>query len=371
MKVALVHDHLTQNGGAERVLLALQAMWPQAPTFTLLYDKKKMGDVFGHKDIRTSFLQELPLSLKKPRWYLPLMPTATEGYDVSDFDVVISSSSAFSKGVITAPHAIHICYCHTPTRYLWSDTHSYVEELNVPRAVKTLLPPLLTRLREWDRLSADRVTHFVAYSETVARRIEKYYHRPSVVIPPPVDIDQFAIYRRPKEYFLTGGRLVAYKRFDLVVEAFNRLGMPLKIFGNGPKEKELKKRAHGNIEFLGRVSDSERSRLFAQAKAFIHPHEEDFGITPVESMAAGRPVIAYRAGGATETVIDGVTGTLFDVQNWQELADTVLHFDETMFQPDVIRSHAERFSLDVFTERFSTFVTDAWDTHRHNVLGQM
>ena len=369
MRVALVHDHLTQNGGAERVLEAMQAIWPSAPTFTLLYDKKKMAGSFGHKDIRPSFLQEMPLALSKPRWYLPLMPTATEGYDLSDFDVIVSSSSAFSKGVIAPSNAIHVCYCHTPTRYLWSDTHSYLKELKVPKLIKKILPPVLSRLRQWDKLAADRVTNFVANSETVSGRIKQYYHRESDVIHPPVDIDQFTISQRPKDYFLIGGRLVSYKRYDLVVDAFNKLGLPLKIFGTGPKEAELKAKAMDNIEFLGRVSDEERARLFAGAKAFLHPQEEDFGITPVESMAAGRPVIAYGRGGATETVIDGVTGILFDVQNWQEIADTVLHFDEKKFDPEVIRKHAEQFSLKVFTEELSSYVNQKWEDHRRKTLG--
>ena len=304
MKVALVHDHLTQNGGAERVLEAMQNIWPNAPTFTLLYDKSVMDKTFGHRDIRTSFLQNIPGALKRSRWLLPLMPTATESYDLSKFDVIVSSTSAFSKGIIPASDAIHICYCHTPTRYLWSDTHSYVDELRVPKAIKKLLPPILSNLRNWDKLASDRVDFFIANSETVRRRIQKYYRRESDVIHPPVEIDQFSVTDTPKEYYLIGGRLVPYKRYDLVIDAFTKLGIPLKVFGSGPIAKDLQARAGDNIQFLGRVSNEERARLFQDAIAFLHPQEEDFGITPVESMAAGRPVIAYRKGGATETVID-------------------------------------------------------------------
>ncbi|MBU0614196.1 glycosyltransferase, partial [Patescibacteria group bacterium] len=298
MKVALVHDHLTQKGGAERVLEAMQAMYPSAPTFTLLYDKTSMHDVFGHKEIRTSFLQKLPFSLSHPRWLLPLMPTATENYNLKNFQVIISSSSAFSKGIIADADSVHICYCHTPTRYLWSDTHEYVEGLKIPNFSKALLFPILTKLRNWDKLAADRVDFFIANSETVKRRIKKYYGKDSVVIHPPVDTHTFQISHKPKEYYLIGGRLVPYKRYDMVIDAFNRLGLPLKIFGSGPIEKDLKKRAGKNIEFLGRVSDEHRAHLFSNAIAFIHPQEEDFGITPVESMSAGRPVIAYGKGGA-------------------------------------------------------------------------
>lgn len=369
MRLALIHDHLTQSGGAERVLEAFQAIWPNAPTFTLLYDEKKMSSQFGHRDIRPSFLQKLPLSLSKPRWYLPLMPTATESYDLSEFDVILSSTSAFSKGVIPPADALHICYCHTPTRYLWSDTHNYVQELAVPSPIKKLLPPLLTQLRAWDRLAADRVDSFIANSETVRNRISRFYRKKSDVIHPPVDIDEFSISDRPKEYFLIGGRLVAYKRYDLVVQAFSKLGIPLKVYGSGPVEDLLKKIAGPNVEFLGRVSNQERARLFADAIAFLHPQEEDFGITPLESMAAGRPVIAYRRGGALETVIDGVTGIFFDEQSWEEVADTALHFDASKFDPNTIRKHAERFSRQRFHREMHDYVNQKWEDHQRKLLG--
>lgn len=367
MRVALIHDHLTQYGGAERVLEAFQAIWPNAPTYTLRFDLDTLGpagQAFQHKDIRTSFLARLPLARRGFRWLLPLMPMATESYDLSEFDVIISNSSAFSKGVITAPHALHICYCHTPTRYLWSDSDSYVDELRAPGIVKLILPWLLHKLRSWDQLAAQRVDKFIANSETVQRRIQKYYRRDSQVVYPPVDTDKFSISNEPKNYFLTGGRLVAYKRFDIVVDAFTKLGKPLKIFGSGPELADLKRRAGPNVEFVGRVSDDERARLFAQALAFINPQEEDFGITPVESMAAGRPVIAYRRGGAIETVIDGVTGILFDEQSWEELADTVLQFDANKFDPQKIRAHAEQFATKIFRKHIYELIHTLWDAHK-------
>lgn len=371
MRVALIHDHLTHGGGAERVLAALQAMWPEAPTFTLMYDKQRMGDEFGHRDIRPSFLQRVPGGLKTARYLLPLMPTATEQYNLRDFDIVISSASGFAKGVLTLPETLHICYCHTPPRYLWSDTLSYAAELRAPRWVKWLLPPFLTYLRMWDKNAADRVDHYIANSETVKGRIRKFYRHDSEVIYPPVDVDRFAISNDPKTYYLIGGRIVSYKRFDIVVEAFTKLGIPLKVFGTGPAEKELRKKAGPNIQFLGRVSDDERARLFANAIAFLHPHEEDFGITAVESMAAGRPVIAYRRGGALETVLDGVTGKLFDEQSWEELADTVLNFNEKAFDPKVIRAHAETFSTANFRKKMYAFVEQRWTAHRQKVLGAL
>ena len=371
MKVALVHDHLTQNGGAERVLEAMQAIWPEAPTFTLLYDKERLGQTFGHREIRTSFLQNIPFAQKKTRWLLPLMPSATEAYDLSEFDVIVSSSSAFSKGVIAPNHALHISYCHTPTRYLWSDTHSYVEDLHAPKFIKRLLPPILSRLRTWDQLAAQRVDHFIANSDTVARRIEKYYKRESQVITPPVNTHEFSISERPKNYFLAGGRIVSYKRFDLIIYAFNNLNLPLKIFGIGPASQELQRKAGDNIEFLGRVSDDERARLFADSIAYIHPQEEDFGITPVESMAAGRPVIAYRKGGATETVIDHVTGVFFDHQEWESLADAVMHFDEKKFDSIAIRKHAQQYSLERFQKELKTDVVQKFQDFQRHHLGHL
>jgi len=297
MKIALIHDHLTQHGGAEEVLKIFQEIWPAAPTFTLFFNKERLGEYFKDKDIRTSFLQNWPGALKHYQWFLPLMPVATESYDLMDYDVVLSSCSAMAKGVVTRSNTLHFCYCHTPTRYLWSDTHRYVEELKYNRLIKKIVPYFLSRLRTWDQLAAQRVDIFIANSKNVADRIQKYYRRNSVIIHPPVQTDKFQISNNIDKYFLTGGRLVAYKRFDIAIKAFNRLGIPLKIFGEGPEEKNLKKLAKPNIEFSGRINQKELSQLYSQAIAFIHPQIEDFGITAIESMAAGRPVIAYAAGG--------------------------------------------------------------------------
>ncbi len=364
MRIALVHDHLVQDGGAEKVLLALQDVFPGAPTYTLLYDPKRVSGEFASKDIRTSFLQKIPFALRKYQWLLPLMPAATEAHDLSSYDVVISSSSAFAKGIITRPGAIHVCYCHTPTRYLWSDTHSYVQELKAPRALKAGLPILLNKLRVWDRLSADRVDRFIANSATVAGRIRKYYERPSDVIHPPVETEKFSVSEAPGTYFLAGGRLVSYKRFDLIIQAFNRTGLPLKIFGDGPLAAEYRRNARPNIEFVGKVDDARKAELYRGAIAFIHPQEEDFGITALESMASGRPVIAYRKGGALETVVDGVTGEFFDDQEWEELATAVIRFDASKYDARTIREHAERFDVKAFKRRIAAYVSDAWKVSR-------
>ena len=357
MNLALAHDYLVQDGGAEQVLRVMQDIWPKAPTHVLFHDAKKIPD-FDKKDIRTSYLQKLPLALKHYQWYLMLMPSAIESLDFSAHDVVVSSASAFAKGLITRDNAIHICYCHSPTRYLWSDTHSYIEELNVPRPIKALLPPLLSRLRLWDRQAADRVDFFIANSEAVKKRIKKYYRRDSTVIHPPVDISRFHLSEGSKDFFLTGGRLVPYKRFDLAIEAANRTGLPLVIFGSGPAEKALRAMAGPSVRFVGRVSDKVRARLFAEAKAFINPQEEDFGITPVESMASGRPVIAFRRGGSTESVVEGLSGEFFDEQCWEELADHLIRFDENRYDPTVIRKHAEKFGTERFQRELQKFVSD-------------
>ena len=365
MKLALVHDYLIQNGGAEKVLDVFQGIWKDAPTYTLFFDPKRTP-TFAGRDIRTSFLPKLPLAKRKYQWYLPLMPTATEHYDLGEFDIVVSSTSAFAKGIITRPNTTHICYCHTPTRYLWMETHSYLQELGIPRPIKALLPPLLTYLRTWDYQAAQRVDHFIANSQTVADRIKKYYHRDATVIHPPVDTHRFHIDNGPKNYFLTGGRLVAHKRYDLVVQAANKTGIPLKVFGSGRIEKELRKMAKPHIEFLGRVDDKTQAKLYAGAKAFIHPQEEDFGITPVESMAAGRPVIAYRKGGATESVKEGLSGEFFDEQSWEELADHMIRFNDKDWDPVAIKHYAERFSRKRFEREMKAFVDDCYaHPHRH------
>ncbi|OGL89298.1 hypothetical protein A3H75_01590 [Candidatus Uhrbacteria bacterium RIFCSPLOWO2_02_FULL_51_9] len=361
MKVALVHDYLSQDGGAERVLLALQTMWPDAPTYVWFYNKENFSGAFEGKDIRTSFIQKLPFGKTHYQWYLPFLPMATERHDLSDFDVVISSASSFAKGIITRPDTLHICYCHTPTRYLWTDTHEYVESLPYNTLIKKLvIPPVVSRLRLWDQLSTTRVDHFVANSHTVAARIWKYYRRESTVIYPPVALDYFSIAPAVENYFVTGGRLVPYKKMDLVIRVFNRLKWPLKIFGTGPELARLREMARPNIEFLGKISDQEKARVMARAQAFIHPQIEDFGITPIESMAAGRPVIALAKGGALETVVPNETGIFFHRQTWEDLLDTVLHFDSSAFDPFVIKKHALQFGATAFEEKMRRFVEDRY-----------
>jgi len=355
-KIALVHDHLTQEGGAEKVLRALHDVFPQSPIYTLVYDKKKMNADMKEKQVNPSFLQKLPFGIRKYQWFLLWMPAATENYDLSDFDTIISSSSAFAKGIITKPNTKHICYCHTPTRYLWTDSQTYVESLKQNRLIKRFLPLALSKLRMWDKLAADRVDLFIANSNTVRKRIEKYYGKDSLVIHPPVETSKFYVNNSPKNFFLTGGRLVPYKRFDLTVTAFNRLNMPLKIFGTGPDYNRLKKMAKKNINFLGNVTDAKKAELYASCQAFINPQEEDFGITAVEAMASGRPVIAYQAGGALDTIIDAQTGLFFKKQNWEDLAYQILHFKDFHFDPQQIRNHALQFDIEQFKKKIKNLI---------------
>ena len=366
MRIALVHDYLYQDGGAEQVLRAFHEIWPEAPIF-VLFHKKGQVEGFENAAIRESFLRWLPFGRTRYQWYLPWMPLATERHNLHDFDLVLSSTSAFAKGVLTRPDTLHISYCHTPTRYLWTDTHEYLADLKYNRLIKAFIPRLIHHLRMWDKMSVDRVDHFIANSGTVHSRIQKYYRRESDIIYPPVATKTFARVSEIKNYFVSGGRLVPYKRFDILVKAFNRLGLPLKIFGTGPELGQLRRLAKSNIEFLGRVSDEKKANLLAEAQAFLHPQIEDLGITPLESMAAGRPVIAYGVGGATETVIPGETGILFHEQTWEKVVDTILAFDPHDWDSQKIRTWAERFDREHFKRRVKHYVDEKYATFQNEL----
>jgi glycosyltransferase involved in cell wall biosynthesis len=363
MRVALIHDHLAQNGGAEKVLKVFAEMFPEAPIFTLLYEKKNADKYFKDRHIETSVIQKLPGGIKHYQWYMPFMPMAVEFFDLKNYDLVISDASAFAKGVITSPYTLHICYCHTPTRYIWSDTHQYINELRYNKYFKKIISLLLNYIRMWDKLAADRVDKFIANSKIVQRRIVKYYKRDSAVIYPPVEIEKFNIADSPEDYFLIGGRLAPYKRVDIVIEAFKKLGKKLKVFGDGIDLNRLKKIAGDskNIEFLGRVDDETMAGLYRKCQAFINPQEEDFGITVVEAMASGRPVIAFRKGGAMETVIEGETGIFFDKQDAESLSEAVLSFDSAKFNPQKIRAHAEKFGVERFKDEIKKFIEEEYN----------
>lgn len=369
MRVALIHDHLAQDGGAEKVLKVFADMFPDAPIYTLLYEQKNALQYYKNRKIETSIIQKLPGGVKHYQWYMPFMPIAVEFFDLSNYDLVISDTSSFAKGVITSTDTLHICYCHTPTRYLWSDTHQYINELKYNKYFKKIISLVLNKVRIWDRTAADRVDKYIANSKFIAKRIKKYYRRGSTVIYPPVEVDRFKIAPEISDYFLIGGRLAPYKRVDVVIEAFNQLSQKLKvhkvkspklkIFGDGVDMKRLQKLAkdNPNIEFLGRVSDEEIVDIYSKAIAFIHPQEEDFGITAVESMACGRPVIAYKKGGAMETVVESKAGVFFNKQNPEELAKIIEEFDSKRFDSQKIREHAEQFSTQRFKREIMEFVS--------------
>ncbi|OAN47563.1 glycosyl transferase [Chloroflexus islandicus] len=361
MRVALVHDYLNQYGGAERVLEALHALFPAAPVYTSIFDPAAMPVAYQQWDIRTSFMQRLPAWRTQFRRYVPLYPAAFEQFDLRDYDLIISSSSAFAKGIIPRPGALHICYCHTPMRFAWR-TGDYVAREQISGLQARLLPFLLNYLRMWDTTSANRVDLFIANSREVAGRIARYYRRPAMVIPPPVDLPPYQP-RQPEGFYLAGGRLIPYKRLELAIEAFNHLRLPLKIFGDGRDRARLERMAGPNIEFLGWVDEATRLDLFARCRAFIFPGEEDFGITPLEVLAVGRPVIAFAAGGALETLIEGVTGRFFYQPSAAALAAAVALSRTDPVDSLALRRHAEQFSRERFLTAMRSFIDEAVAAH--------
>jgi len=373
MRIALVHDYLVQYGGAERVLEAFAEIWPEAPVYALVYDGRRLrrlagGDFLKGRQIRTSFLQKFPFSKSHHRLFSLLMPLAAEQFDFSGFDVVLSDSASFAKGIITGPDTLHICYCHTPLRYAWDDCHKYLEEYGWPGPIKFVAPAFISYLRLWDKAAASRPDKFIANSFFVRRRVKKYYGQEAEVIHPPAETDKFG--PPPKsavgDYFLMVGRFLPYKKFDVAIEAFNELGYPLKIIGSGPEEKRLKKMARSNVEFLGWMPprSSALRDYYQNAKALIFPQEEDFGLAPVESMAAGRPVIAYGAGGALETVKNSETGLFFGEQTAVSLGEAVLKFEKMEFDPLKISRWAEQFDKKIFKEKIKNFVEKSYECGR-------
>lgn len=359
MRVALVHDWLNQMGGAEHVLEVLVDMFPNAPVYTSIYDPRRVSPRYRQWEIRASWMNRLPGVASHHMWFLPLYPLAFESFDLRGYDLVISNKSAFAHAVITPPETVHISYCLTPTRFLWQYP-AYREREGIGRLTNALLQPILAWQRQFDRLAADRVDHFIAISREVQARIRKYYRRESAVIHPPVDTDRFVPKNTPPgDYYLVVSRLVPYKRVDLAVVACSRLGVPLVVVGEGRDRKALERLAGPTVRFVGRVDDEELVRLMQGARAFIFPGREDFGLAPVEAMACGRPVIAYAAGGALDTVVPGETGEFFHQQTPEALMDVLANFDPGRYDPLACRARAEMFATPRFRQKFMAFVEAA------------
>ena len=361
LRIALVHDWLTGMRGGEKVLEVLCELYPHATLFTLLHNKGSVSEIIETMNIRTSFIDRLPFKKTKYRNYLPLFPRAIESFDFSQFDLLLSTSHAVAKGSQPAPGALHICYCFTPMRYVWESYDQYFGPGHAGVLTRTAMSVIAPWLRAWDVRSSDRVHFFVADSRNVADRIRQYYRRPSDVIHPPVNIDQFVVSEKDKGYFLVVSALVPYKRVDLAVETFNELGERLLVVGTGPELKGLQSIAKDNIQFLGWRNDDELATLYAGCRALIFPGIEDFGIVPLEAMASGKPVIAFGKGGALETVVDDPrfpSGLFFHEQSVRSLKDAVEKFSTLKFDPYTIRAHAESFARPRFKEQMRLYVEE-------------
>lgn len=344
------------------VLEALHQLYPQAPIFTSIYAQEVMPEAYRSWDVRTSFMQGLPWVKRHHQPFLPLYPLAFEGFDLSSFQLVISISSAFCHGVLTPPETCHINYCLTPPRFLWN-LPQYLLRERVNGLARRFLPPVVSYLRSWDVAAANRVDYFIGISRAVVARIRKVYRREAALIYPPVDTTLFAPSPEVEDYFLVLSRLVPYKRVDLVVEAFNELGLPLLIVGDGRDRPALEAKARANIRFSGHLPRQQIPPLLARCRALIFPGEEDFGIAPLEAQAAGRPVVALGAGGALETVQDGVTGKLFMEQTPQALAEAVCQLEKMVFDPKTIREHAARFDTTIFQTKMRAFIAEKLEEH--------
>ena len=355
MKIAIVHDWLTNMGGAEQVVINFKEIYPDAPIYTTFYNPNNLDPKLRNIDVRTSYLQKKKMVTNHKK-YFPFMPRAFENFDLSEYDVVLSSSSSCAKGVITKPGCIHICYCHTPMRYAWEKKDEYTKDMGALK--KKLVNILLHYMRIWDVASSNRVDYFIANSRAVQERIKKYYNRDSEVIPGPIRCNYFNISETDGDYYFIVSRLVKYKRFDLAVQACKELGRKLVIIGDGPERKKLEKIAgnNKNIIFLGRQDDDTVKKYMQECKALLFPGEEDFGLVPIETQSCGRPVIAYKKGGVLDTVIDGETGILFNEQSVESLKNAILKFENMKFDKQKIRKHALEFDEEIFKKRIKEFI---------------
>lgn len=354
MKTALVHDYLNQRGGAERVFAHFVRAWPEAPVYTALYDPRAVGDLVPADRVRTSFLQGFPARSRAFRLYAPFYPCAFEAFDLSAYDVVVSSTTAWAKGVRTRADAVHVCYINTVSRFVFDEAR-YLGGFGPA----TLARPLVRALAAWDVRAAARPTRFVANSRNVAERVRRWYGRDADVLPCPVDVDRFTVGAGNGDYYIVVSRLLPYKRIDLAIAACAIAGAALHVIGIGPDERRLKALALGTkTTFHGSVDDATRNALVGDARAAILPGEEDFGLVPLEAAAAGRPTIAYGAGGALETIVEGVTGTFFAERSAHALAEAIRAFDAGRYDPRTLRVHAEEFRPERFIARLRAIVDE-------------
>jgi glycosyltransferase involved in cell wall biosynthesis len=358
MRIALVTDYLNQSGGAERVVASLHRLFPTAPIFTTIADRRVVRSLLDGADIRTSWMQRLPGLTRHYRKYFMLYPHAIESLNLRDYDLVVSNSSAYAKSAITRPDACHVCYCHTPMRFAWNFAGYAAREEWHP-VIRAILPPLVAHVRRWDLRTATRPTLIAANSAAVAIRVQRHYQRRAPVIHPPVEVERFRPSQSVGERYLVVSRLVAYKRIDLAVAAFTRMRKPLLVIGDGPARAALERQAGPTITFLGRRSDEEVAEYYATSRGLIFPGEEDFGITPLESNAAGRPVIAYQAGGALDTIVPEATGVFFPHQTVESLCQAVRTAETIAWDTSVLRAHAAQFREERFHHRFMTVVNAA------------
>ena len=354
MKIALVHDFLVKLGGAERVLKVFADMFPEAPIYTLFYDEEKVGSVFPKERVITSGLQKYPKFIRKRyRLLLPKFPRYIEDFDLEEYDLVLSSSTAMSHGILTSIDTKHICYCHSPIRYAWDWTNEYRIENNINGLKMFFYAPLIKYIREWDQIAADRPDVYIANSKNSQNRIKKYYNSNSDVIYPPIEVERFRASEKHSDYFLILSTLAPYKRIDLAVQLFNKIGRKLVIIGDGQQRAHLENIAGDNIEFLGFKDDETVKTYLENCRALIFPGEEDFGMTPLEAMACGKPVLAFGKGGCTESVVSGKTGEFFFEQTVESMEDGLarLLYNEKFYKPHTIRRHSMNFSREIFEKK--------------------